>query len=268
MEGTTHQLGVPAKRSKAEKRAAKKKNKRKREQQQKKRKTLLAVDSAPSRSEGASPIHSIDSSTHTRTDAFEHHALPPPAPPATPGAEAANAPPQQPVASVEVASATARRHGGGVEESKRKRRRESGFDHTTPVTIPNAVQPAVSSPKAKGVAPSPSPLSGGASGAPGRSGIAKKQERALLAKVLESARKKHREEHGKGRPLVGWDIAALAEFAFGELVELSARAGKEARRAGQESKVEGDEDTAEAVAAAAGAVADMAEAEHEGQVRR
>ena len=76
------------------------------------------------------------------------------------------------------------------------------------------------------------------------------REGQRLSRALESARKKHRETCGKGRPLFGWDISALAEFAFGELVG------------------DGDADEAdlEAVGAAVGAITIRAEEEHAGQV--
>lgn len=87
-------------------------------------------------------------------------------------------------------------------------------------------------------------------------GKKRREEEVRLAKVLEIVRRKHRAEIGKGRLLVGWDVAAFAAYAFGELVASASRAAGE----------EGDEE-GEVVAAAVDAVTDMAEQDHGGQVR-
>lgn len=78
-----------------------------------------------------------------------------------------------------------------------------------------------------------------------------------LFEALKSARGKQRDLCGKGKPLLGWDISVLAEFAFSQLAGLS-----EGKRAGGQSK-EFDE---EAVAEAVRAVTTRADVEHAGQV--
>lgn len=80
-------------------------------------------------------------------------------------------------------------------------------------------------------------------------------DKRMLGKALEVARKKHRQDIGKGRPLVGWDIGAFSGFIFQELA-----AGKEGGRGEAE---EGDE---VAVASAVAAVTAAAEQKHAGQV--
>lgn len=87
-------------------------------------------------------------------------------------------------------------------------------------------------------------------------GKKRREEEARLCKVLDIVRRKHRDEIGKGRLLVGWDIAAFAAYAFGELVASASRAAGE-----------GGDEEGEVVAAAVDAVTDMAERVHEGQVR-
>ena len=76
------------------------------------------------------------------------------------------------------------------------------------------------------------------------------REGQRLSRALESVRKRHRETCGEGRPLFGWDISTLAEFAFGQLV----------------GDDDADEADLEAVGAAVGAITIRAEEEHAGQV--
>lgn len=104
---------------------------------------------------------------------------------------------------------------------------------------------------------------------------AKEQQRyeaRQLSKVLESVRKRHRAEIGKGRRLIGWDVAAFAKFSFEQLlvvspdVSASAKTGRPAQR--EEQLHEGNRvDDEGAVAAAVAAVAASAEEEHAGEVQ-
>ncbi|CAM9569488.1 unnamed protein product [Ectocarpus sp. 6 AP-2014] len=89
----------------------------------------------------------------------------------------------------------------------------------------------------------------------GSGGTRKDEEARSLSKALESARKKHRQEIGSGRPLVGWDVAAYAGFVFGEL------AAAMCSGQGEEEEEDGG-----AVAGAVDAVSAAAEEEHAGQV--
>lgn len=82
-------------------------------------------------------------------------------------------------------------------------------------------------------------------------------EDARLFEALKSAREKQRDLCGKGKPLFGWDISTLAEFAFSQLAGLS-----EEKRADGQSK----EFYEEAVAESVGAVTTRADVEHAGQV--
>ena len=115
------------------------------------------------------------------------------------------------------------------------------------------------------------------------------EEEARLSKILESARQKHRREVGKGRPLLGWDVAAFAGFVFEELAKppfpSRSKDGGHAKGKGkvqaQEKQVvalsgvgfglsggeEQEVDGGEAVAAAVDAVTATAEKAHAGQVR-
>ncbi|CAN0366238.1 unnamed protein product, partial [Ectocarpus sp. 12 AP-2014] len=88
----------------------------------------------------------------------------------------------------------------------------------------------------------------------GSGGTRKDEEARSLSKALESVRKKHRQEIGSGKPLVGWDVAAYAGFVFGELA--AAVCGGQ----GEE-----EEENGGAVAGAVDAVSAAAEKEHAGQ---
>lgn len=112
-------------------------------------------------------------------------------------------------------------------------------------------------------------------------GSAKEQQRQErsdtrgLSKALESVRKRHREEVGKKHPLIGWDIAAFAKFAFEKFVFASPRTARSAGKGRtMQSEVEDSagigmtEDDEEIVAAAVAAVVASAEEDHAGQVKR
>ncbi|CAM9691891.1 unnamed protein product [Ectocarpus fasciculatus] len=91
----------------------------------------------------------------------------------------------------------------------------------------------------------------------GSGGTRKDEEARSLSRALESARKKHRQEIGSGRPLVGWDVAAYAGYVFGELAASAAFCGGQGEQ---------EEEDGGAVAGAVDAVSAVAEEEHAGQV--
>ena len=102
------------------------------------------------------------------------------------------------------------------------------------------------------------PSNGNAGGGGGGSSTSRLTgDQRLLGAALESTRKKHRQDIGKGRPLVGWDVAVFSSFVFQQLA--AAKNGVEDGR-GEE---EGNE---VAVANAVAAVTAAAEQEHAGQV--
>lgn len=121
-----------------------------------------------------------------------------------------------------------------------------------------------------GVLPGKRPAGGQGSSASrgsGNSGDNSKDEERLLCKVLESARSRHRQDIGKGRPLVGWDIAAHAGSVFGELAAAMSSLSKDGDRGGGDGgEAEAEEESCAAVASAANAVATAADEEHSGQV--
>ncbi|CAB1097788.1 unnamed protein product [Ectocarpus sp. CCAP 1310/34] len=146
--------------------------------------------------------------------------------------------------------------------NKRSKNKAEGPQESLP--SPSAPLPTPRAPREPtGVASSPSECrfrQGSSTVAPGgdsngSGGTRKDEEARSLSKALERARKKHREEIGSGRPLVGWDVAAYAGFVFGELA--AAVCGGQ----GEEEEEDGG-----AVAGAVDAVSAAAEEEHAGQV--
>lgn len=107
------------------------------------------------------------------------------------------------------------------------------------------------------------------------SGGNKKEQEARLSKCLEHARKRHRQEIGKGRPLIGWDISAFAQRAFADLAAMevvSSFASVQSAVVTEEllgteaERLSGGEDDGEVVKIATEAVTSMAEEDYAGQV--
>eukprot|EP00752_Nemacystus_decipiens_P001527 g1497.t1 len=145
-------------------------------------------------------------------------------------------------------------------KKKKKKKKKSSLPHPPPTTPADTTAGAAADDAA---APSPSDghtPSGGRSPTSRRDAV----ERAL-GTALEGARKKHRQDIGKGRPLVGWDIGAFSNFVFQKLAAVK-HASKGWSGEEEEEEEAGEEGHQVAVASAVAAVTAVAEREHAGQV--